>query len=59
MWRQMLFWAMMGPKHLQRFLLLWLAVIGLFLYGLLQEASDGRAQRGLPPDPPAPTETSR
>jgi hypothetical protein len=59
MWKQMLFWALMGPKHLQRFLLLWLVVMGFILYGLLQEASDVRAQRGLPAAPSVPAATNR
>ena len=52
--KQLLFWAVAGPKYLQRFLLLWLVLMGLFVYAFVHEAFDGQAQRPLPPRPPSP-----
>ena len=59
MLRQMLFWALAGPKHLQRFLLLWLILMGLFLYAFVHEAFDGSEGRAIRPAPPAPSATDR
>jgi hypothetical protein len=52
MWRQLLFWAMVGPRHFQRFLLLWLVLIGFFFYAFVHEAFEGVTQRTLRPRPP-------
>lgn len=52
MWKQFLFWTIAGPKHLRRFLLLWLVLMGLCFYAFVQDTSssvpamrshDGRA----------------
>lgn len=59
MWRQLLFWAMVGPKHFQRFLLLWLVLMGFFFYAFIHEAFDRSAQRALAPRPPVPSASSR
>ena len=52
MWRQMLFWAMLGPKYLQRFLLLWLVLMGIVFYVFVHEAFDGSTRHALPPRQP-------
>ena len=57
--KQLLFWAVVGPKHLQRFLLLWLVLMGLFFYAFVHEAFDGQAQQLLPPRPPSPVAGNR
>jgi hypothetical protein len=59
MWKHMLFWAMVGPKHLQRFLLLWLVIMGLTFYAFVHDAFDGSAGRAIPPGPPAPSDVHR
>jgi len=59
MLRQMLFWALAGPKHLQRFLLLWLILMGLFFYAFVHEAFDGSPGRAIPAGPPAPSAVNR
>jgi hypothetical protein len=59
MLRQMLFWAVAGPKHLQRFLLLWLVLMGFFFYAFVHESFDGSAGRAIPPGSPAPSSARR
>jgi hypothetical protein len=51
MWRQLLFWAMVEPKHFHRFLLPWLLLVGLLFYVFVHDAFDGSAERALPPHP--------
>jgi hypothetical protein len=55
----MLFWAMLGPKYLQRFLLLWLALMGIVFYAFVHEAFDGSTQRTLPPRQPVGSAENR
>jgi len=54
MWRQFLFWSMTGPKQAQRFVLLWLILMGLFLYPFISESdhSENMAQPSRPPAAP-------
>jgi hypothetical protein len=59
MWRQILFWAVAGPKHLQRFLLVWVLLLGLFFYAFVHDAFDGPRHRTSPPPPPGPITTRR
>jgi hypothetical protein len=59
MWRQLLFWTIVGPKHLRRFLLLWLALMGFFFYAFIHEGFDGSVQRALPPHRPLPSASNR
>jgi hypothetical protein len=48
MWRQLLFWAIAGPRYLQRFVLLWLVLMGIFFYAFVHDAFDGSPQRTPP-----------
>jgi hypothetical protein len=59
MWMQMLFWAMVGPKYLQRFLLLWLLLIGIIFYAFVHETFDGSTQRPLPSHQPVRSAANR
>jgi len=42
MWRQLLFWAIMGPRHFRRFVVLWLLAMAFFFYCFVHEAFEGR-----------------
>lgn len=46
MWRQLLFWALMGPKHLGGFMIVWLLAMAFFFYCFVHEAFDGSAAQG-------------
>lgn len=59
MWGQFLFWAMAGPKQLQRFLLLWLILIGVFFYALVEESSDRQPDAAGLPGARVPTSAHR
>lgn len=52
MWKQMLFWAALGPKHLRGFLLLWLVLMGIVFYALVQDAFDGSSKMSHAWHPP-------
>jgi hypothetical protein len=46
MWRQLLFWAIMGPKHFRGFVIVWLLTMAFFFYCFVHEAFDGSAVQG-------------
>jgi hypothetical protein len=59
MLRQLLFWAMVGPKHVRRFLLLWLVLMGVFVYAFVHESVDSSTKQALPISTPAPRVSNR
>ena len=59
MWRQLLFWTIVGPKQFQRFLLLWLVLMGFFFYAFVHQAFDGSEQSAVPPHRPLPSASNR
>ena len=59
MWRQFIFWGMVGPKHLQRFVLLWLVVLGIVFYAFVHDSFDGKEAAGRLPHPPVPSSAHR
>lgn len=52
MWNQFIFWAIMGPKHLRRFILMWLVLIGFVFCAFVEGALDGSSNRLPPPRMP-------
>jgi hypothetical protein len=59
MWNQLSFWALMGPKHLRRFVLILLVVMGVVFYAFVQDAFDGESSRPHPPRMPSPARPVR
>lgn len=59
MWQQFLFWALAGPKHLRRFLLLWLVLMGVVFYAFVHEGFDSSPDPAGPPRPPAASPAGR
>jgi hypothetical protein len=59
MWGQFLFWAVAGPKHLQRFVLLWLVLMVVFFYAFVHESFDGSSEAARLPHPPTPSSAPR
>jgi hypothetical protein len=46
MWRQLLFWAILGPRYLRGFMIVWLLGMAFFFYCFVHEAFDGSARAG-------------
>ena len=59
MWKLLLFRAIVGPKHAQRFFLVGLVFMGFIFYAFVHDAFDGSAGRTIPPGPPAPSAVHR
>jgi hypothetical protein len=55
MWNQLIFWAIMGPKHLRRFILISLLLMGIVFFAFVEDAFDGSSNRlpapRMPPHP--------
>jgi hypothetical protein len=46
MWRQLLFWALRGPRHFRGFMIVWLLAMAFFFYCFVHESLDGSAAQG-------------
>jgi hypothetical protein len=46
MWMQLLFWAIMGPKHFRGFVIVWLLAMAFFFLCFVHEAFDRPAALG-------------